>query len=542
MEASRMPDKTTEIHLKNLGDEPVFRIGVVEAQEHIDFRVLGEFSILDSSDNVIFTGLNSSLKWRVKIKESRAGSERYHLILYETFNSSRIEQKLKIAKEYDPETQVEVLGGDIYLNERKINNNTKYVLVSGDYKTELEARKNFKRFQPEFNPSVMKETVRQPRGVLEFFDAEYDKSAEAKNSLKVVPADMNSKIRLYNIRSYDEILQKERLEERVYNGAIEFRIDNRGKVMAISELPLESYIKRVIFSEIGTDLPVEFSKSLAIVSRSEVLARVEHKHLGDPFDLCDWGHCLRYYGKDFDDPNIEQAVEETRGQVILSDHNNICDTYFNLICGGHTEDATGVWEMDEAPQFHGKYDWKEIPKDFTTLQDEGMVRRWIVSRPDAWCNLRGRSVPGSLEQYKKYFRWEVDYTRKDLENIIRRKTGEDIGDLFDIVPLRRGRSGRLKEIELIGSLKNYRITGELNIRESLAYDYLESSCFVVEKELDNIGTPISFTLVGAGQGHGVGMCKTGAAVMALEGYKSQEILNHYFENCEIRSIYSLKMD
>jgi SpoIID/LytB domain protein len=112
--------------------------------------------------------------------------------------------------------------------------------------------------------------------------------------------------------------------------------------------------------------------------------------------------------------------------------------------------------------------------------------------------------------------------------------------LFDIIPLRRGRSGRLKEIELIGSLKNYRIRGELNIRETLSQDYLESSCFILEKELDEIGTPISFTFVGAGQGHGVGMCKTGAAIMAAEGHNWRDILQHYFENCNIDSIYEDK--
>ncbi|MCB0312612.1 MAG: amidase, partial [Calditrichaeota bacterium] len=70
------------------------------------------------------------------------------------------------------------------------------------------------------------------------------------------------------------------------------------------------------------------------------------------------------------------------------------------------------------------------------------------------------------------------------------------------------------------------------------HEYLPSSCFLVERELDDTGTPISFTFVGAGQGHGVGMCKTGAAVMALEGHKYKEILEHYFNNkTKLKSIY-----
>jgi SpoIID/LytB domain protein len=533
-----MTDNSIEIYLTDLRGEPILRIGIIEAQEYIDFHVFDEFSIFDSANKVIIPNLRSDLKWRVKIKESKGGTDIYRLILYESFDEKRIEDKLSIAKKFDSEAFIKILGGNIHVKEQMINNNAKYVIICGEYSSEMEAKRDFRRFKSEFNPTVIKETIKEPKGILEFFDAEYENAGEVKNLFKIVPTQVKTKTRLYNIKKYDNILQKEYYEDRVYNGTLEFRIDNTGKIMVISEIPLESYLKRVIYSEIGTDLPVEFSKSLAIVSRSEVMARINHKHLGDPFDMCDWGHCLRYFGVDFEDKNIDKAVENTRGQVILTD-GNICDAYFNLICGGHTEDATGVWEIDELPQFHGKYDWKNIPKNFSSLQQEDVVQKWILSRPDAWCNLRGKEVPKSLERYKKFFRWEVDYSRQELENIICRKTGEDIGILFDIVPIRRGRSGRLKEIEIIGSLKNHKVRGELNIRESLAPEYLESSCFLIEKELDEIGTPISFTFVGAGQGHGVGMCKTGAAVMALEGSTWDEILKHYFENCEIKSIYNM---
>ncbi|GAB4368434.1 MAG: hypothetical protein Kow0042_09620 [Calditrichia bacterium] len=528
------------IHLKEINNEPIFRIGIVEGQEFIDFKVFGEFTIVDASEKVLIDNIKSNLKWRVKIKDSKVGRENFHLDLYESYSKQRIEEKLRIARRFDPEATIEVLGGDIYLQERKINNNIKYVILSGSYQSALEAKKDSRRFQPEFNPAVVKETIKQPRGVLEFFDAEFNYSGETKIAFKIVPKDVNTRIRLFNIRSYDDILQKENFQDRVYNGSLEFRLDNQGKLMVISEVPLETYLKRVVYSETGPDLPIEFIKSMAIVARSEVLARINYKHLGEPFDMCDWGHCLRYYGEDFTDKNIDQAVEETRGQVIFTD-DRIFDANFNLICGGHTEDAAGVWEVDEITHSHAKYDWKEVPKNFPSLQDEKVVREWILNRPEAFCNLRGREVNPTLEQVKKYFRWEVNYTRKELEEIIYKKTGEDIGILFDIVPLRRGKSGRLKEIELIGSLNNYRIRDELQIRESLSHDYLQSSCFIVEKELDDIGTPISFTLVGAGQGHGVGMCKTGAAVMALEGYKWEEILNHYFENSRIQSIYEVDL-
>lgn len=532
-----MKENVRDMQLRDINCEPIIRVGIIEGQEYIDFRILEKFSILDENEKAIFSNINSGRKWRVKIKESKPGIEKYQLVIYESFNLSQIQEKFELVKKYAPDTEIRKLGGDTYLCGKKINNNTKYVLITGDYKSVLDAKKDCKRFQPEFTPMVIKNIAKKPRGVLEFFDAEYDYSGETKNSFKIVPNDYKTKSRLYNIKKYDDILQKESYEDRVYNGSLEFRIDNKGKLMVVSEIPLESYLPRVVYSEIGTELPLEFTKSLAIVCRSEVLARVGHKHLGDPFDMCDWGHCLRYYGEDFEDQNISIAVEETRGQVIFT-KNKICDAYFNLICGGHTDNASGVWETDEATQFIGKFDWKEEHKEFDSLQEEENIKKWVFARPDAWCNMRGRKVPQSLEQNKKYFRWEETFTRKELEDIIRRKTGEDIGVLFDIIPIRRGRSGRLKEIELIGSLKNYKIKGELNVRETLAHEYLESSCFIIERELDDIGTPISFTLVGAGQGHGVGMCKTGAAIMAMEGYKWKEILKHYFESCTIKSIYT----
>ncbi|RMH79286.1 MAG: SpoIID/LytB domain-containing protein [Calditrichaeota bacterium] len=536
-----MGDNDNTIHLKVLDHQPVFRIGLFNGQEHIDFRVMGRFSVRDENDHDLLKKIDSDLKWRVKIKESVPGKERYFLIVYEAFDRQVVEEKLARVKEIDESAEILVLGGDIYLEDRRVNNNTKYVIKVGSFATELEARKAFKRFQPDFIPYVEKEIVKAPQGQLEVFDAEYERSAEAAGVVRIVPEDINTQIKLYGVRSYDEILQREEFTDLVYNGIIEFRFDIHGQLMAISEIPLEPYLKRVIYSEIGTDLPLEFAKSLAIVCRSEALARVNHNCLGEPYDYDTSGKTLRYVGKEFSDENIDRAVELTAGQVIFS-KSCVRDTPFHLICGGHTEDDPGMAANGSAPFFKGKFDGKESLKEFGDLQLEPNVRKWIHARPETWCNLRGREIPESLEQGKRYFRWEVNYSRRELEEILRRKTGEDIGILFEIIPLVRGCSGRLKEIELIGSLKNYRIRGELNIREALAYDYLPSSCFLVERELDETGTPISFTFVGAGQGHGMGMCKIGGVVMAMEGYDSNAILEHYFESCRIQSIYEIDLD
>ncbi|MCB0296444.1 MAG: hypothetical protein KDG51_14685, partial [Calditrichaeota bacterium] len=117
------------------------------------------------------------------------------------------------------------------------------------------------------------------------------------------------------------------------------------------------------------------------------MARMHHHEMGEPFDYDSIGRTLRYFGEDFSDDNIDKAVEQTRGEVFY-DNGNILDTPFHLICGGHTEDSSGIGEDNGREViFAGKYDWPTVPDDFTTLQDEKMVRKWIHSRPNTWSNL-----------------------------------------------------------------------------------------------------------------------------------------------------------
>ena len=313
-----MDNSVQTIQLKHLNHQPLFRIGLFGGQEYIDFRVMGKFSLQDGEEIERHKKIKSDLKWRVKIKESKPGKDRFFLVLYESFDAKAAEAKLKLAQNIDPSATIKVVGGDTYLENRKINNNAKYIITAGDYPTEMTARKAFKRFQPDFIPYVEKECIKNPGGHLEVFDAEYDLSAEVTDVVRIVPDDVDTKIKIFGIRSYDDILQREQFTDLVFNGTIEFRFDNQGLLRAISEIPLESYLKRVIYSEIGADLPLEFSKSLAIVCRSEAMARLFHTCLGDPFDYTNFGETLRYYGVDFEDETIEKAVQLTSGQVIFS--------------------------------------------------------------------------------------------------------------------------------------------------------------------------------------------------------------------------------
>ena len=108
---------------------------------------------------------------------------------------------------------------------------------------------------------------------------------------------------------------------------------------------------------------------------------------------------------------------------------------------------------------------------------------------------------------------------------------------IDLIPVERGKSGRLKKLKIVGSKLTLTIGKELEIRKTLSESHLYSSAFVVDKQNVENGIPGEFVLTGAGWGHGVGLCQIGAAMMGAKGYKYDEILLHYFREATISKEY-----
>ncbi|MED9996586.1 MAG: hypothetical protein UFP03_07305, partial [Paludibacteraceae bacterium] len=163
--------------------------------------------------------------------------------------------------------------------------------------------------------------------------------------------------------------------------------------------------------------------------------------------------------------------------------------------------------------------------DLTT--EEG-ARKWIMSNPDAFCNTSDKKILSQvLNDYDQetidFYRWKVVYSQEELTALVARHAPQ-LGKIIDLIPLKRGVSGRIYELNIVGENGSIIIGKELEIRKWLSNSHLYSSAFVVEKEGN------TFILYGAGWGHGVGLCQIGAAVMAQKGYTYQEILAHYYPN------------
>lgn len=344
-------------------------------------------------------------------------------------------------------------------------------------------------------------------------------------------------------------------EDQRFLGALEI-IPYKGKLVAINHIDIEQYLTCVIASEMNARSPREFLKAHAVISRSWLLAQIEKKQKKTEhpqscfrdneklirwydredhtlFDVCADDHCQRYQGmtRAARNPYIQAIIKVTRGEV-LTYEGKICDTRFSKCCGGVTEEFEHCWEPVHHPYLSSVTDCPNT-EPVPDLTQEAEAEKWIRSCPPAFCQTNDTDllsiILNQYDQSTNFYRWEVCYSQDELSELIYRKSGISFGKIINLLPLKRGKSGRIEELKIVGSERSYIIGKELEIRRVLSESHLYSSAFVVDRFFEeDPQIPVRFVLKGAGWGHGVGLCQIGAAVMSTQGYNYQQILSHYF--------------
>ena len=261
--------------------------------------------------------------------------------------------------------------------------------------------------------------------------------------------------------------------------------------------------------------------------------------------MCADDHCQRYQGITKEtSSNVAVAIGATRGEVLMSE-GDICDARFSKSCGGVSEEYQYCWENIKMPYLIAVRDTAKGVKDEDTIPDltvEAEADKWIRTAPDAFCNTHDKTILSQVlndfdQETTDFYRWRVEYTQQELHDLITEKMKMDLGDILDLVPVERGKSGRLCKLKIVGSKRSFTIGKELEIRRVLSTSHLYSSAFVTDKADVVDGVPQKFTLIGAGWGHGVGLCQIGAAVMGAQGYKYDQILLHYYRTADLKKLY-----
>ena len=361
----------------------------------------------------------------------------------------------------------------------------------------------------------------------------------------------------------------ERKETQIFLGTLRFVVES-DKIVAINELPVEKYLESVISSEMSATSSLELLKAHAVISRSWLLAQMKKRRevaeSGNNFfsftkkedtlirwydredhtlfDVCADDHCQRYQGITKEtSPHVAEAIRQTKGQILM-DGEEICDARFSKCCGGITEEF--------------QYCWEDTPKTYLTavrdialgvehtqpnLTNEEEAEKWIRFNPPAFCNTQDKKILSEVlndydQETVNFYRWKETLSQEKLQQLIADKLKMDLGAILDMKAVERGKSGRISKLQIIGTEKTFTIGKELEIRRTLSDSHLLSSAFVVDKyDKDEQGVPQRFELIGAGWGHGVGLCQIGAAVMGEQGYHYDAILLHYYQGAEIKKLY-----
>ena len=359
----------------------------------------------------------------------------------------------------------------------------------------------------------------------------------------------------------------QRKEEQTFPGTLKLIVHNN-RILAINHTYIEDYLLSVISSEMKSTASLEFLKASAIISRSWLLKQIENRHKPKTekissteqtntdeevltwsdredhllFDVCADDHCQRYQGvQKANNKNVQEAIQNTEG-IILMEKDEICDARFAKCCGGISEEYEVCWDNQHINYLTSVADTLPDEHIFPNLTIEKEAEKWIKGNPPSFCNTKEKEILSQVlndydQETTDFYRWKKEYSQEELRCLIEKNTHKDFGNILDLHPIMRGKSGRIYKMQIIGEKRKLIVGKELEIRRILSDTHLYSSAFIIEKSDMKNGVPQHFTLFGAGWGHGVGMCQIGAAVMGAKGYSYKDILLHYYQGSSIEKIY-----
>lgn len=302
-----------------------------------------------------------------------------------------------------------------------------------------------------------------------------------------------------------------------WRGALGVFLNPRGRLTLVARLPLETYLQGVVPGEIGSlgDDRIEAGKAQAIAARSYTLF-YRGRRADEGFDLFGTVEDQFYGAVETEKPLATRCVAETRGQVATSEGQPIRANYYST-CGGITAD---VWEA-----------WPTPPL------------RYLVSHRD---RAHGEDYCSGSAHYRWRETWTADEFMANLarfgpaNGLVLPPSG--LGDLVDVNVASRSRSGRVWVLRVTTTTGTVDIPAYV-LRQTLRRGgqrsaILRSNLFKIAVRRDPTTRAATAVVAsGAGSGHGVGLCQTGALSMAQGGAKDREILEHYYPGVKLEALY-----
>lgn len=318
-----------------------------------------------------------------------------------------------------------------------------------------------------------------------------------------------------------------------YRGSITIKRVAEG-LLIINELTIKEYLYGVVPGEMSASYPMEALKVQAVCARSYAWNQKKNNHYKKYGAHVDDTTAFQVYNMAGEDKRTKKAVDDTAGELLYHGK-EVITTYYYSTSWGSSATTVEAWGSAVNDCYPSKLQITKESRESTGIKsldfrDEKIFRSFI-----------SKEICETYDQESPWYRWKVELPAEQLGLRL------GIGTVKKIHILERGESGLLQKIKIEGTKGNQVIEGQQSIRERIMLSgadietqdgncqnlsLLPSAAFFVKDSVSN--GKVIFQIIGGGFGHGVGMSQNGAAAMAEEGYSYQEILTHYYANCQIQ--------
>lgn len=495
---------------------PIVTVGIIDGYKTVRFSSNHGFDFYpDGLGGPVISTKDTNIMCQAKILRSRPAQIKYYVVLQE-FALNQMDRINKALRDLDSKGikyktfQV----GTVFGFYGHVMDNRRFLIVR---KQGYDRLSDAVRMQKKLRPDLMVHEVlqRPPQGIIRITCDKLNAVISAPEYLFFRPK--KGVTTVYDVE-FGKGFSWHGRQTRSYRGMMYFAVSKNGALAMVNSINATDLLAGLVPSEIPTSSPMETLKAQAVAARTELLAKLGTRHFADPYMLCADVHCQVYRGVGRENSKTTKAVRQTRG-LLLFDGNKLMDAVYSSNCGGVSESAHAIWGQG-SDRNGGLLDKKVRQK--VSFQNEARLRDFLLHPPGGLFCSKGAFA-------KRTFRWRVSRDLDELGRLVYKYTHVRIGSVKDIKILKRGISGRVLKLEVIGTLNSLIIKGELNIRK--AFGGLKSALFVIDKKDKN------WEFIGGGFGHGVGMCQVGAIQMGKEHFDFKEILKHYYPDSQVVRIY-----
>lgn len=273
------------------------------------------------------------------------------------------------------------------------------------------------------------------------------------------------------------------------SGEPQIRVYNT-QTKTTTQMDLETYVAGVVAGEVYNTWEEEALKTQCVLARTFALNfahtnPTEYKEKGISTSIAD----AQSYDESTINDRILKAVEDTRGQVITSD-GELINAYFHSNSGGQTALAS---------------------VGFSSLENPGYIKS--VKSPET-------------SENSKNYSWSASFTKSEVLNALS-KMGVSVATISSVSLGTKSDSGHYVTLNIGG-----KEVSANTLRTNLGTTKMKSTKLTKLYVEDG-----KIYMQGLGYGHGVGVSQWGAQVLATQGKTYQDILNYYFDNIEIKTIY-----